>query len=146
MNLAPLLAELAGLNALPEGLLQPAQRDRLDTVRRALALAQHVLPAVRDDLPRLRLSLGARVVEGTVIGAAAGRLQFRLPVEALPEGPCVALLHFSDGRLPRALRGQVREGPSAGYWHFEADDGSLDDGESLSDPDPAYRAAAPIAI
>lgn len=78
MNLAPLLAELAGLKALPSGLLQPKQNGRLETVRSALALAQHVLPGGQDDLPRVRLSVGSGVVEGTVVGCIQGSLQFRL--------------------------------------------------------------------
>jgi len=131
MNLAPLLAELAGLKALPAGLLQPAQRGRLETVRAVLVLAQHVLPGSADDLPRVRLSVGDGVAEGTVVGCGAGSLQFRLGKGAGPADATAVLLHFSDGRPPRAIQAAIRPGPTADYWLMEALDGMLDDADQV---------------
>jgi len=116
MNLAPLLAELAGLKALPSSLLREEQRLRLETLRSSLALAQHVLHTPETGLPRLRLSTGDGVCEGTVIGHGEGQLLLRLPEQATPSLQGPALLLFGDGRAPLALSSEVTQGPGQGYW------------------------------
>ncbi len=146
MNLAPLLAELAGLKALPTGLLQPAQSGRLETVRSALALAQHVLPGVKDALPRVRLSVGEGVAEGTVIGCGVNSLQFRLGYGVTPIASTAVLLHFSDGRPPRAIRSDIRPGPSDGYWLLEALDGMLEDADLVCEQQVAQVPMEAVAL
>ncbi|MDF1561911.1 MAG: hypothetical protein P1V51_02635 [Deltaproteobacteria bacterium] len=126
MNLAPLLAELAGLRALPSGLLRPLQRERLETVRAALALAQHILPGGQDELPRIRVESDEGVAEGRVLSFADQRALFRLAKGSCAGEAGVALIHFTDGRPPLAVRGRITAGPTPGYWKLESLDGSLD--------------------